>query len=60
MSTTFDYMTAKSLPVSIRLQPNTKQALEKAAAADMRSTSSLIEKVLTDWLKKNGHLPKGG
>jgi hypothetical protein len=33
-----------------------KVALEKAAAADSRSTSSMIEKIVTDWLKKRGHL----
>lgn len=48
----------KSLPVSFRLPPETKSALEKAAKADSRSTSSLMEKLVTDWLKEKGHLPK--
>jgi hypothetical protein len=48
----------KSLPVSVRLPPGIKEAAEKAAAEDTRSLSSFIEKVLTDFLKKNGYLPK--
>jgi hypothetical protein len=51
-------MSEKTLPISFRLPPETKAALEKAASADHRSVSSLVEKVLTDFLKKNGHLPK--
>jgi predicted transcriptional regulator len=43
-------MTNKTLPVSVRLPPETKAALERAAKADHRSLSSLIEKVLVDWL----------
>lgn len=49
--------TPKSLPMSFRLPPDVKVATEKAAAADSRSVASLIEKVLTDFLRKNGHLP---
>lgn len=48
----------KPLPVSVRLPASVKEAAEKAAAADTRSLSSLLEKVLTDYLKKNGYLPK--
>lgn len=61
MSTTYNYksaMTERTLPISFRLPPVTKAALEKAAAEDHRSVSSLVEKLLTDFLKKNGHLPK--
>lgn len=46
----------KSLPISFRLPPETKAALEKAAKDDTRSTSSLLEKVVTDWLKERGYL----
>jgi len=49
-------MTQKSLPVSIRLNPETKAALEKAAKDDMRSLSSLLEKILVEWLRKKGYL----
>lgn len=46
----------KTPSLGIRVQPETKAALEKAAKDDMRSLSSLIEKVLTEWLRENGYL----
>ena len=48
----------KSLPVSVRLPPNVKEALELAAKDDTRSVSSYLEKLLTDHLKAKGYLPK--
>lgn len=48
----------KTPSLGVRLQPETKAALEKAAKADMRSVSSLVEKVLTEWLRSNGYLKK--
>lgn len=48
----------KTPSLGVRVQPETKAALEKAAAADMRSVSSLVEKILVEWLKKHGHLKK--
>jgi hypothetical protein len=42
--------------VFVRFAPETKKALKKAAAADMRSASSLVEKVMTEWLRQNGFL----
>ena len=53
-----NYMANKTEPVSFRLQQETKAALEKAAKSDVRSVSSLIEKILIEWLKKKGHLKK--
>lgn len=49
-------MAQKTLPVSLRLPPETKAAAEKAAQDDMRSLSSLIEKLLTDYLRKHSYL----
>lgn len=49
----------KSLPVvatSVRFDPNVKAAIDKAAKADTRSVSSLIQKVMTDYLRANGFL----
>jgi len=40
----------------LRLQPSLKAAAEKAATADHRSLTSLIEKLLTEYLRKNGFL----
>jgi hypothetical protein len=50
-------MARPTLPVSFRLPPEIKAAAEKAAADDHRSFSSLVEKVLADYLKKQGYLP---
>ncbi len=46
----------KETVLAVRLPAQTKAALEKAAKADMRPTSSLAEKILTEWLRERGHL----
>jgi len=46
----------KTAQVNLRLQPSLKAAAEKAAAADRRSLTSLIEKLLSDYLQKNGYM----
>jgi len=48
----------KTPSLGVRVQPETKAALEKAAKADMRSVSSLIEKILVEWLRANGYMKK--
>lgn len=48
----------RSNPLAIRLQPEVKAALAKAASADDRSMSALAERILKAWLVENGHLPK--
>ncbi len=48
---------AKTTPLGVRLSVETRQALEAAAKADHRSMSSLMEKVLNEWLQKHGYLP---
>jgi len=47
---------AKTHPLGFRLEPQVKEALERAAKDDMRSVSSLVEKVLTQWLREKGYL----
>ncbi len=42
--------------MSFRLLSEITAAAEKAAADDHRSLSSLIEKVLADYLRKRGYL----
>jgi hypothetical protein len=42
----------KTAQVNLRLQPSLKAAAEKAAAADHRSLTSLIEKLLSDYINK--------
>ena len=41
---------------TVRLDAPVKAALEKAAKSDARSVSSLIQKVLSEWLKEKGFL----
>ena len=46
----------KPVSTSVRLPDDVKAALASAAADDTRSQSSMIEKILTDWLKAKGYL----
>lgn len=46
----------KTVSVNLRLRPSLKAALERAAKAEHRSMTNLIEKLLTDHLRKHGHL----
>ncbi|TWB62942.1 ribbon-helix-helix domain-containing protein [Bradyrhizobium sacchari] len=47
---------AKTAAISVRVPDDVKAAVEKAAEADSRSVASLVEKILVDYLKKNGYL----
>jgi hypothetical protein len=42
----------KAVGISFRVQPDVKAAAEKAAAEDNRSLTSLLNKLLRDYLKK--------
>jgi hypothetical protein len=42
----------------LRIEPALKAAAEKAADDDHRSITSLVEKLLSDYLKKNGYFSK--
>lgn len=44
--------------LSFRLDADIKAALEKAAKADDRSVSSLVERILRAWLVETGFLDK--
>lgn len=46
----------KTAQVNLRIAPALKEASEKAAADDNRSLTSLVEKLLTDYLRKHGYL----
>lgn len=48
----------KTAQVNLRIAPTLKEAADKAAADDQRSLTSLIEKLLTDYLRDKGYLPK--
>ena len=51
---------ARTAPTSMRLDPQIKAAVERAAKADDRSVSSLVERILRGWLIENGHLNPSG
>lgn len=53
-------MVQKGVPVSFRLLPEVKAALDAAAKSDHRSVSSLLDKLVTEWLRENGQLPGPG
>ena len=50
----------KTPSVGVRLDPEVKAALEKAAAADARKLSSLIAKIVSEWVRRNGWLKREG
>jgi hypothetical protein len=61
LSSQWLYMTekrVKTAQVNLRLEPKLKAAAEKAAAKDHRSLTSLVEKLLTDHLKKSKAPPR--
>lgn len=45
----------KTSALSFRVNAEMKAALEKEAAADDRSVSSLVERILRTWLEQRGH-----
>jgi predicted HicB family RNase H-like nuclease len=47
---------AKTATLNFRVEPSLKAAAEKAATADHRSLTSLVEKLLTDYCRKHGFL----
>lgn len=47
---------AKTAVLSFRINDDTKAAITKAAAAEDRSVSYLVERILRAWLIENGHL----
>ena len=42
----------KTSQINLRISPKLKEAADRAAAADQRSLTSLIEKLLTDYLRE--------
>ena len=47
---------ARPVPTSVRLDPELKAALERAAKSDGRSASSMLDRVLRSWLIEKGFL----
>lgn len=50
---------ARTASIGIRVEPVLKKAAEKAAAADRRTVASLIEKLLVEYLVREGYLKAG-
>jgi hypothetical protein len=50
----------KTPSLGVRLPPEVKAALQHAAKDDVRSVSSLVEKIVVEWLRTHGYLPKPG
>ena len=46
----------KSKILNMRIEPELKDAAEKAAADDRRSLTSWVEKLMVDFLKREGYL----
>lgn len=47
---------AKTEAISIRVEPDVKAAAKKAADDDRRTVAALVEKILVEYLAKNGYL----
>ena len=46
----------RNAAIGIRVEPEIKEAIERAASADRRTVASMIEKVMVEWLTANGYL----
>lgn len=47
----------KSAIVQLRVQPSLKKTAERAAAAERRSLTTLVEIALVEWLRAHGYMP---
>ncbi len=43
-------------PLSFRVEPEVRAAIEKAATDEDRSISSMVERILKEWLREKGYL----
>jgi hypothetical protein len=48
---------ANTSAIAIRVEPNIRKAIEKAAKADQRPAASLVKKAVVEYLRRNGFLP---
>lgn len=49
--TFMDHKRTKTAQINLRIKPDLKAAAEKVAAADHRSLTSLVEKLLTEYIE---------
>jgi hypothetical protein len=52
------YQTNRTATIGFRVEPYVKDAAERAAAKDRRSLSSLLEKILVEFLSSQHFLPQ--
>jgi hypothetical protein len=50
---------ARTANIGLRVEPDLKEAAERAATDDHRSVASLLEKLLTEHLEREGYLKRG-
>ena len=50
--------TNRTATIGFRVEPHVKEAAERAAAKDRRSLSSLLEKILVEFLSTQHFLPQ--
>lgn len=46
----------KLAPVAVRLNPEEREALERAARGDDRALSAMARRIIAEWLRENGFL----
>ena len=49
---------AKDAALGIRLEPDERDALDRAATADERALSAMGRKIIVEWLRTNGWMPE--
>ena len=49
---------AKDPALGIRLEPDEREALDRAAIADERALSAMGRKIIVEWLRTNGWMPE--
>jgi hypothetical protein len=49
---------AKTAMLALRVSPEIRQGLDKAAAEGERTVSWLVERILREWLTKKGYLAR--
>ena len=49
---------AKKSAFGVRLEPEERAALERAARDDDRALSSFVRRIVVEWLTANGYPPK--
>jgi hypothetical protein len=47
---------ARTASIGIRVEPHVKAAAEKAAAVDRRTLASFVEKILVEFLEREGYI----